>query len=82
MGLDITEMIMAVEEEFEFSIPDAEASKLETVGQLFAYVQAYAPTGHTQNAWERLLAVIAHDVGVEASSLRAETRFVYDLRMD
>jgi len=82
VGLDIVEMIMAVEEEFEFAIPDAEASKLETVGQLFAHVQAHAPMGRAPEAWERLLAVIARDVGVEAASLRAETRFVYDLRMD
>ena len=73
---------MAVEEEFDFAIPDAAASKLETVGQLFAYVQAHAPTGSTRDVWERLGAVIAREVGVEAASLRPETSFVYDLRMD
>jgi hypothetical protein len=82
LGLDIVELIMAVEEEFAFAIPDVDAGKLETVGQLFAYVQAHAPTGSAPDAWARLLAVVAREVGVEQESLRAETRFVYDLRMD
>lgn len=82
MGLDIVELFMAVEEEFQCAIPDADAAKLETVGQLFAYVQAHAPAGSAPDAWQRLLATIAREVGVEPSSLRAESRFVRDLHMD
>ena len=34
MGLDVVELVMRVEEEFEIAIADEEASQLETVGQL------------------------------------------------
>jgi acyl carrier protein len=38
MGLDAVELIMAVEEAFDFEIPDHEAARLRTAGQLYAYV--------------------------------------------
>jgi acyl carrier protein len=38
MGLDAVELIMAVEEAFDMEIPDQEAVKLNTVGQMYAYV--------------------------------------------
>jgi acyl carrier protein len=38
MGLDAVELIMAVEEAFDIQIPDREAEKLSTVGQMYAFV--------------------------------------------
>lgn len=38
MGLEIVELIMAVEERFDIEIPDEDAEKLETVGAIHAYV--------------------------------------------
>ena len=38
-SMDIVEIYMACEEEFGIDIPDEEASELETVGKLTAYVQ-------------------------------------------
>jgi acyl carrier protein len=37
-SLDIVEMLMALEEKFEIEIPDAEAETLETVGDIFRYL--------------------------------------------
>ncbi len=37
-SLDIVELVMALEEEFELEIPDEDAEKLETVGALIQYV--------------------------------------------
>lgn len=38
-SLDAVELVMAIEEEFGIEIPDEDAEKLETVGQIIAYVQ-------------------------------------------
>lgn len=41
-SLDIVELIMALEEEFELEIPDAEAEKISTVGDAVNYITANA----------------------------------------
>ena len=43
-SLDIVELIMAFEEEFDIEIPDEEAEKISTVGDAVNYISA-----HTQD---------------------------------
>jgi len=38
-SLDIVELIMALEEEFDIEIPDSEAEKLVTVGDAVEYIK-------------------------------------------
>ena len=38
-SLDIVELVMAMEEEFEIEIPDEEAEKLKTVNDVMTYVK-------------------------------------------
>ena len=38
MGLDTVELVMEIEDEFGFSLPDADAELIQTAGQLHAYV--------------------------------------------
>ncbi len=38
-SLDIVELIMAFEEEFEIEIPDEDAEKIETVGDAVKYIE-------------------------------------------
>src|SRR4051812_49856297 len=40
MGLDLVELVMEIEDEFHLAIPDAEAERLQTPGQVSAYVAA------------------------------------------
>ena len=37
-SLDIVELVMAVEEEFEMEIPDSDAEKIVTVGDVVNYI--------------------------------------------
>jgi acyl carrier protein len=39
-SLDIVELIMALEEEFDISIPDDEAEKITTVGEAIVHIEA------------------------------------------
>ena len=38
-SLDIVELVMALEEEFELEIPDEDAEQIRTVGEAIAYIQ-------------------------------------------
>jgi acyl carrier protein len=38
-SLDIVELIMALEEEFDLEIPDEEAEKIQTVGEIVEYIK-------------------------------------------
>ncbi|MBN2448637.1 MAG: acyl carrier protein [Phycisphaerae bacterium] len=44
-SLDTVELVMELEDEFELSIPDEEAEKIQTVGQAIDYIK-----GHLDNA--------------------------------
>ena len=39
-SLDIVELIMALEEEFDLEIPDSEAEKITTVGDAVEYIKS------------------------------------------
>ena len=39
-SLDIVELIMALEEEYDIEIPEAEAEKISTVGDVVEYIKA------------------------------------------
>ncbi|MDR5683941.1 MAG: acyl carrier protein [Armatimonadota bacterium] len=41
-SLDVVELVMALEEEFDLQIPDEEAEKIQTVGQAVQYIEAHA----------------------------------------
>ena len=38
-SLDTVELVMAFEEEFSIDVPDEEAEKLQTVGDVIAYIE-------------------------------------------
>ncbi len=42
-SLDIVELVMTMEEEFDMEIPDEEAEKLRTVGDVVRYITTKAP---------------------------------------
>lgn len=41
-SLDTVELVMEFEDEFETSIPDEEAEKIQTVGQAIDYIKSYS----------------------------------------
>ncbi len=43
-SLDTVELVMAFEEEFEIEVPDEEAEKLTSVGDVISYIQTAPPS--------------------------------------
>ncbi len=44
-SLDIVELVMAMEEEFNIEIPDEDAEKIQTIGAAIAYLKGKLGTG-------------------------------------
>ena len=86
MGLDTVELVMAVEEEFAIGIPNAEAGKMERVGDMHAFVlrtlrQRGEPADDAQ-VWARLREIIVEQLGVRPEEVTPTAHFIHDLRAD
>jgi acyl carrier protein len=86
MGMDTIELVMAVEEQFGVQIPDEVAATLGTVGKLNAWVTAELHRLDRPRPPEvvssELRDLIASQLGVPASEVVPEARFVQDLGAD
>ena len=47
-SLDIVELVMAFEEEFSVEVPDEDAEKLQTVGDVTKYIEENAPSSNSR----------------------------------
>jgi len=43
-SLDVVELVMELEDEFELEISDEEAEKINTVGEVVEYIKAHQPS--------------------------------------
>ena len=90
MGLDTVELVMATEEEFGIEIPDQDASRLETAGEIADYVivQLRAKGGaatamvDADAVWERVKALIVWQLGVKPERVTRNASIVRDLGAD
>jgi acyl carrier protein len=87
VGLDSVELVMAVEEQYDLSIPDGDAEKITTVGQLHDYVVAALERKGRKDIdreaiFSELRKIICQQLSVKPSEVVREARFVKDLHMD
>ncbi len=87
MGLDTVELVMAVEDYFEVTIPDEVAQTLVTVGDLQAFVVSELTRigrfdGDSSRVYEQLKEIIVRQLGVRPDEVVPTARFVQDLRAD
>lgn len=87
MGLDSVEIILTVEEEFGLEIPDAEAARMITVGDLQAFLvvelrRLGCPAANDDKIFERLRDIICRQLGLKPDAVIPAARFVKDLGVD
>ena len=41
-SLDVVDLLMSIEDEFEVEVPDAEIENIKTVGSLVSYIEAHS----------------------------------------
>jgi acyl carrier protein len=86
MGLDIVELVIRVKKEFDIEIPNADASRLVTVGSLHGYiVEALRRQGRIESSdsvYAQLRDIICCQLGVKPEDVVPAARFVDDLGAD
>ena len=86
VGLDIVELVMAVEEVFKIEIDDIDAEQLVTVGDLHKLIlrglEKRGETPDPEKVWNILRDTIFEQCGVRLDEITPDATFVDDLRLD
>jgi acyl carrier protein len=86
MGLDMVELIMAVEEDFGIAIENREAEKLVTVGLLYQLVldklRGRGSLATEQELYSQLRELISKQLGVKPEQVVPSAHFIDDLGVD
>lgn len=87
MGLDLVELVMAVEEEFRVHLPSGEVAKMERVGDVQDWIMAEMARGERgfmseEEVWDRLQEIIVRQTGLPYVEVTREAKFVDDLGLD
>ena len=76
MGLDLVEIIMAIEDHFDVRISDEHMATIQTVGQMHDYVVQLrvdqgATDGHAlwTQVWCDLAGIVAEQMGIDVASI-------------
>ena len=60
MGLDVVELVMNIETQYDIQIPDADARVMRSVGDLHQYIMAHVrPAPNSDESWAWLRDMIA-----------------------
>jgi len=81
MGLETVELVMEIEDEFAIKIPDEDAERIQTVGQLEQYVVSKTASD-PQDVRQKVRSFIVEISGCDARELHDEAHIIYDLGMD
>ncbi len=83
MGLDVVDLVFAVEQEFEITIDIRDAEQIGTVGQLHRYVLSKLDPGSgDEGVWDRLTVIVSEHAGIARDRITEEKHFVHDFGMD
>ena len=87
MGLDVVELVLATEKEFELDIPDADAEKITTPRMLTDYVISRLGNVADAKGWtqdyvlQRVIQLTAVQLGIPIEKIHPDDHFVKDLDM-
>ena len=88
MGLDVVELVMDLEREFAVELPEERLNSVRTVGGLYSLVaemvgEAWTiPPAASDVNWQRFVARIVRDLGVERGRVTWQAEFRRDLGAD
>jgi len=90
VGLDTVELVLGIEDHFEINIPDEDAGKMSTAGDIYEYIlkalsekrKAVVPEPAKEVVWDQLVKLIVDLLGVEPKQVTKQARIVKDLGAD
>ena len=82
MGLELVEMVIRIEEEFDIRISDEDAVRLTTPGQLIDYLMARPELSGkrsrdaiAESVWQRA----EQEIGIDRKDFTEDSRFIEDM---
>jgi hypothetical protein len=86
MGLDLVELMMRFEEEFETEIPDQVASTLLTPKNVIDYLITKSEIKNKamtrENVAQKVWLIIEDEIGIDISKYDENSQFVNDMHID
>jgi acyl carrier protein len=86
MGLDTVKFVMQVEKTFAITIPDHEAEKMLTVGDMHDYVMRVTVADgralDSDQVWDQITEILTEDYGVPRAKITRDAGFIRDLGLD
>lgn len=86
MGLDLVEMVMRIEEEFDTEIPDETAVTFTTPQKVIEYISSLpkikAKNHPREYIADKIWLIIEDEGGVDRRDFTEHSRFVEDMGMD
>ncbi len=86
MGLDTVELVMAIEEEFDVTIPDDTAEEMVRVRDVRDWLVAHLHTkgrdADPDDVFTRLRRLTSHTTNIPEDEIGLDARFIDDLAMD
>ncbi len=82
MGLDIVELIIAVEEEFKIYIPRDVASAIVNNRMLIDYVYSQTNNKSREEIAEKIWEILIEETGIERDKFNEESLFLEDMGLD
>lgn len=94
MGLGSVELLMAIESHFQVDVPDADASRMATVGEIHEWLcpelTSRAPSLSGRSArnlsedeiWDELAQLISDHLGLPLVSITPQAHIIHDLGVD
>ena len=83
MGIDTVELVLQIEEEFKIDIPDEDAQKIVTVGDMARYIEKTTAASQMPCTFEyslnRVIRILVDDFGVKRQLISSSSRFVNEL---
>ena len=78
MGLDSVELVLAIEEEFGIDIPDRDAEKMRTVGDMYEWLKIRLSTADpqaclTQKVFHKLRRALVENYSLDRSKISPDT---------
>lgn len=86
MGLESVELLLAIEEEFGMKIPNTDAEKMISVGDVYEWLKIHTasmdPASSQEQIWRRLVEVFVRQTTLKPEQVKPAARIVRDLGID